>query len=411
MLIYKIIACYTLNHFTIFPFMSVKYDIFISYRRKGGYDTAKLLYDRLRMEGYSVSFDIDTLEKGDFDKELESRVRDCKDFLAVLNPGIFDRFFLPDHDPKDDWVRREIACALAEHKNIVPIILDGFTWPKEPLPDDVIGLTKKNGIDLNPKHFEAAYANLKRKFLDSQPFWLVKHRQKLIAALFMLLATAAVFFYFAFTELSEKTSEQIDLVEKRKQQEYDSLRRIDAQQNKQEYDSLRRITDSIIKRNDSIRIAREERQRQNAAREDSLVQAAKLQPALAKSVKVEQAKKGSGGKTLYWSGPNDPVGRAIFEKLQPAGVQRTRCTDSGINGINIGVTSPSCTISRGNIECTYSPKFTLTDCSGKLISVLEVNAKFRTDPHTEESAAREELAKELRTTNFDGVIAEIKKIP
>jgi len=382
--------------------MAVKYDIFISYRRKGGYDTAKLLYDRLRMEGYSVSFDIDTLEKGDFDKELESRVRDCKDFLAVLNPGIFDRFFLPDHDPKDDWVRREIACALAEHKNIVPIILDGFNWPKETLPDDVIGLTKKNGIDLNPKHFEAAYANLKRKFLDSQPFWLIKHKKKIITALFMLLAAIAVFFYFAFTELTEKTS---DITQQMKQKE------LEAKQAAQTSDSLLKITDSIIKRQDSIRNAREERQRQNALRQDSLVQAAKSQPELAKAVKVEQAKKAPESKTLHWSGPNDPVGRAIFEKLQPAGVQRTRCPDNNANDINISVTSPNCTISRGNIECTYSPKFTITNCAGKLLGILDIEAKFRTDPHTEESAAREELAKELRTANFDGVIAEIKKIP
>ncbi|MCL2260977.1 MAG: toll/interleukin-1 receptor domain-containing protein [Fibromonadales bacterium] len=376
--------------------MSVKYDIFISYRRKGGYDTAKLLYDRLRMEGYSVSFDIDTLEKGDFDKELESRVRDCKDFLAVLNPGIFDRFFEPGHDPKDDWVRREIACALTEHKNVVPIILDGFNWPKETLPDDVIGLTKKNGIDLNPKHFEAAYANLKRKFLDSQPFWAIKHKKKIIASLFFVLAAIAAFSFFMITELTKASSET----------------KLEFQLEKQKADSLARVTDSIIKRQDSLRSAREERQRQNALRQDSLVQAAKLQPELAKAVKMEQAQKTSDGKILFWNGPNDPIGRAILEKLQPAGVQRTRCPDdSGIDGINISVTSPNCTISRGNIECNYSPKFTITDCKGKLLSVLEVNAKFRTDPHTEESAAREELANELRSTNFDGVIAEIKKIP
>ncbi len=64
-----------------------KYDIFISYRRKGGYDSAKLLYDRLRIDGYNVSFDIDTLVNGDFDTELEQRVADCKDFLLILRRG------------------------------------------------------------------------------------------------------------------------------------------------------------------------------------------------------------------------------------------------------------------------------------------------------------------------------------
>ena len=35
-----------------------KYDIFISYRREGGYDTAQLLYDRLTQMRYRVSFDL-----------------------------------------------------------------------------------------------------------------------------------------------------------------------------------------------------------------------------------------------------------------------------------------------------------------------------------------------------------------
>ena len=38
----------------------MKYDIFISYRRKGGYETAKHLYDLFSKDGYRVSFDLDT---------------------------------------------------------------------------------------------------------------------------------------------------------------------------------------------------------------------------------------------------------------------------------------------------------------------------------------------------------------
>ena len=41
------------------------YDIFISYRRRGGFETAKHLYDLLTKDGYRVSFDIDTLRNGD----------------------------------------------------------------------------------------------------------------------------------------------------------------------------------------------------------------------------------------------------------------------------------------------------------------------------------------------------------
>ena len=161
--------------------MAKKFDIFISYRRKGGYDTAKLIFDRLRMDGYSVSFDMDTLVNGNFDSELEHRVNGCKDFLLILSPGVFDRFFDsdPDYDPDNDWIRREISCALKMHKNIVPLFLDGFAYPKS-LPGDVSGITKMNAIDLYPKYFEAAYDKMK-SFLTSKPSFLVKHRKKIIA--------------------------------------------------------------------------------------------------------------------------------------------------------------------------------------------------------------------------------------
>ena len=42
------------------------YDIFISYRRSNGWDTAKHLRDILVEKGYSVFFDVDSLRNGDF---------------------------------------------------------------------------------------------------------------------------------------------------------------------------------------------------------------------------------------------------------------------------------------------------------------------------------------------------------
>ena len=68
-----------------------KYDIFISYRRVGGYETAKHLFDLLSRDGFSVSFDIDTLRNGDFDTAIYSIIDSCKDFIIILSPGIFER--------------------------------------------------------------------------------------------------------------------------------------------------------------------------------------------------------------------------------------------------------------------------------------------------------------------------------
>ena len=63
----------------------MKYEIFISYRREGGFDTAKHLFDLLRMDGYRVSFDIDTLRNGDFDVALLKRIEECTDFILIHN--------------------------------------------------------------------------------------------------------------------------------------------------------------------------------------------------------------------------------------------------------------------------------------------------------------------------------------
>ena len=69
----------------------MKYDIFISYRRDGGYDTAKHLNDLLVRDGYKVSFDIDTLRSGNFDTQLLERIDQCKDFILIVDQHAFDR--------------------------------------------------------------------------------------------------------------------------------------------------------------------------------------------------------------------------------------------------------------------------------------------------------------------------------
>ena len=96
----------------------MKYDIFISYRRKGGYETAKHLYDLFSKDGYRVSFDLDTLRNGDFDQALLKRIDQCSDFILILSKGAFARTLDPAFNPRQDWLRIEIAYALKKQKNI-----------------------------------------------------------------------------------------------------------------------------------------------------------------------------------------------------------------------------------------------------------------------------------------------------
>ena len=143
----------------------MKYDVFISYRREGGYDTAKHLNDLLVRDGYKVSFDIDTLRNGDFDKQLLNRIEECEDFILIVDKHAFDRTLDPLFDPQKDWLRCELAHALKHNKNIIPIFLSGVTGFPEGLPADIVNVTKKNGPEYNKYYFNDFYTTLKKRFL------------------------------------------------------------------------------------------------------------------------------------------------------------------------------------------------------------------------------------------------------
>lgn len=145
------------------------FDIFLSYRREGGYETAKHLYDLLTHDGYSVSFDIDTLKRGDFDKQLLSRIDACKDFILIVDKHCFDRTLDGSCKPEQDWLRCELAHALAVGKNVIPIFLAGNESFPNDLPDDLNAVTTKNGPKYNREYFDAFYCKLKEDFLLSKP--------------------------------------------------------------------------------------------------------------------------------------------------------------------------------------------------------------------------------------------------
>ena len=146
-----------------------KYDIFISYRRVGGYETAKHLFDLLSRDGFSVSFDIDTLRNGDFDTAIYSIIDSCKDFIIILSPGIFERSVKNNDEAKDDdWVRIELSYALKKKKNIVPIMLKDFEGFPPDLPADIAGVSRKNAVIYEMHYFDAFYEKLKKDFLKSR---------------------------------------------------------------------------------------------------------------------------------------------------------------------------------------------------------------------------------------------------
>jgi hypothetical protein len=325
--------------------MPKKFEVFISYRRKGGYDTAKLIYDRLRLDGYSVSFDIDTLVNGNFDAELEHRVTDCKDFLLVLSPGVFDRFFEsdPNYDPENDWVRREITCAIKTDKNIIPLAIDGFNFPKT-LPDEVKDIMRKNTIDLYPKYFEAAYDKVK-SFMISKPNWVIKHLKKLIAGVSVLFIALAVFSFFTINRLQEEAKIAVEM------------------------EKARTL--------DSIRKIREQRMEQ------------RQQP-----------------RTYHWNGTDNGIAQVIlFEKLSEIGVQKTECSG---RGMVVSLNKFNCR-GETEITCFYVPRISFASCENRPITYLEKNERFKTAPQKDTAAAAEELANKLREADFSDWVSAIKE--
>jgi len=140
---------------------SQQYDIFISYRREGGYDTAQLLYDRLTQMGYRVSFDLETLRGGKFNTQLYKRIEQCSDVLVVMSK---DSLSLRENQ-EDDWFRLEIAHALKHKKNIVPVFLRDFKFPqKGELPEDIADLVDYQGVTASQEHFDSMLNRICRNF-------------------------------------------------------------------------------------------------------------------------------------------------------------------------------------------------------------------------------------------------------
>ena len=136
------------------------YDVFISYRRDGGFDTAGRINDLLVKEGYSVSYDIDTLREGRFDKQLLERIEQCVDFILIVDKNAFVRTMDPNVEPQDDWLRQELAYALKLKKNIIPVLLAGADFPKG-LPEDVREVSKYQGPKHTNDYFDSFYNKLK----------------------------------------------------------------------------------------------------------------------------------------------------------------------------------------------------------------------------------------------------------
>ena len=129
------------------------YDIFISYRRKYGFAVAKMISELLKTRGVSAFVDLDELRSGTFDDKIIDAIASTPSFVLILTPGALDRC-----GDKDDWLTKEITAAVETGRNIIPVMCDGFEWPKQwenDIPDNIKLLSNYNSVIMSYDYVDA----------------------------------------------------------------------------------------------------------------------------------------------------------------------------------------------------------------------------------------------------------------
>ena len=141
--------------------------IFISYRREDGQGFAGRLFDRLvhRFGQERVFRDIEGIGPGEkFAQVIAERIADCDVLIVLIGKGwlmakdVAGRRRL---DLVDDYVREEIAGALAQHKFVIPVLAENAQMPaRGDLPDAIATLTEFNALPLADARFDFDFDRL-----------------------------------------------------------------------------------------------------------------------------------------------------------------------------------------------------------------------------------------------------------
>ena len=143
----------------------LNYDVFISYRHDTGFYMAELLYTKLTDNGYSVFMD-KTMGSVKYEDKICAAIKNSRNFIIVLFPD--DLAACKD---EDSWLNKEASKALlSEGINIVPVMCDGFTWPKsqDALSETMNAVKKCNGVKVHKDYsLDSDLDNLFDKFLKN----------------------------------------------------------------------------------------------------------------------------------------------------------------------------------------------------------------------------------------------------
>jgi hypothetical protein len=135
--------------------------VFISYRREDTAGYSGRIYDhfRDRFGENNVFIDVDTIQPGeDFVQVIEEKVGACDALVAVIGKqwvSVHDEAGNRRLDDPHDFVRLEIAAAIARNVRVIPVLVGGARMPRlEELPEALAGLSRRNAIELSDAGFQ-----------------------------------------------------------------------------------------------------------------------------------------------------------------------------------------------------------------------------------------------------------------
>src|SRR5271170_7394213 len=138
--------------------------VFLSYRRTNA-PWALAIFQDLTYHGYDVFFDFNGIASGDFEGVIVENIRDRAHFIVLLTPSALERC-----DEPGDWLRREIETALEIKRNIVPLMLEGFSFGTPSIANQLTGslapLKRYNALLVPVEYFNEAMERLRAKFLN-----------------------------------------------------------------------------------------------------------------------------------------------------------------------------------------------------------------------------------------------------
>jgi class 3 adenylate cyclase len=137
---------------------NTQFDAFFSYRREGGSQVARSVQQALKDE-FKIFLDVDKLGAGHFDTSLLDTIAATRNFVLFLSPSSLDRCGQPD-----DWLRKEMAHAIRTSRNIIPVMLPGFSFPeRESLPDEIRDVARHDAVEYSHRYFNAMVEKIRER--------------------------------------------------------------------------------------------------------------------------------------------------------------------------------------------------------------------------------------------------------